>query len=77
MKNCTALVLSSFLPYVSFFWCLGKTVLRDCGIFWVSSLKQIGVYDQLINRHSFIGVSMFAKRDYISIHKSEREQRLT
>ena len=27
-----ALVLSLFVPHISFFWCLGKAVLRDCGI---------------------------------------------
>ena len=33
-----AFVLSLFVPYLSFFWCLGKAVLRDYGISWVSSL---------------------------------------
>ena len=27
-----AFVLSLFVPYVSFLWCLGEAVLRDCGI---------------------------------------------
>ena len=31
-------VLSLFVPHLSFFWCLGKTVFRDCGIILVSSL---------------------------------------
>ena len=30
--------LPLFVPYLSFFWCLGKAVLRDCGISWISSL---------------------------------------
>ena len=30
--------LSLFVSYLSFCWCLGKAVLRECGIFWVSSL---------------------------------------
>ena len=33
-----AFVLSLFVPDLSFFWCLGKAVLRDCGISWVYSL---------------------------------------
>ena len=32
-----AFVLSLFVPHLSFFWCLGKTVLRDCGIYWTLS----------------------------------------
>ena len=31
-------VLSLFVPYLFFFWCLGKAVLRDYRISWVSSL---------------------------------------
>ena len=31
-------VLSSFVPYSSCLWCLGKVVLRDCGICRVSPL---------------------------------------
>ena len=27
-----------FPPHLSYFWCLGRAVLRDCGISWVSSL---------------------------------------
>ena len=27
-----AFVLSLFVPHFSFFWCLGKVVLRDCNI---------------------------------------------
>ena len=30
-------VLSLFVPHLSFFWCLGKVVLRDSAISWVSS----------------------------------------
>ena len=30
--------LSSFVPHLSFFWCLGLNVLPDLGISWVSSL---------------------------------------
>ena len=33
-----AFVLSLFVPQLSFFWCLGKAVLRDWGISWISSL---------------------------------------
>ena len=33
-----AFTLSLFVPKLSFFWCLGKAVLTDCGISWVSSL---------------------------------------
>ena len=29
---------SVFVPHLSFFWCLGKAVLRDCDISWESSL---------------------------------------
>ena len=32
-----AFVLSIFVPNLSFFWCLGKAVIRDCGISLVSS----------------------------------------
>ena len=32
-----AFVLSLFVPHLSFFWCLRKAVLRDCGIPWLSS----------------------------------------
>ena len=31
-------VLSLFVPHLSFFWCLEKAVLPDCGISWISSL---------------------------------------
>ena len=30
-------VLSLFVPYLSFLWCVGKTVPCDCGISWVFS----------------------------------------
>ena len=33
-----AIVLLFFILNLSFFWCLEKTVLHDCGIFLVSSL---------------------------------------
>ena len=33
-----ALVLSLFVPHLSFFWYLGKAIFCDCGISWVSSL---------------------------------------
>ena len=29
---------SLFVPHISFFWCLGKAVLRDFGLSWLSSL---------------------------------------
>ena len=32
-----ALVLSLFEPHLFFFWCLGRAVLRDWGISWISS----------------------------------------
>ena len=32
-----AFVLSLFVPHLSFFWCLGRDVFRDCGISWVYS----------------------------------------
>ena len=32
-----AFVLSIFVPNLSFFWCLGKAVIRDCGISLISS----------------------------------------
>ena len=35
--SCVA-CLVSFVPHLSFLWCLRKTELRDCGIFWVFSL---------------------------------------
>ena len=31
-----ASVLSLLFPHISFFWCLGKVALHDCGISWVS-----------------------------------------
>ena len=34
-----AFVLSLFLPNLSFVWCLGKPVLRDSDISWVSTLR--------------------------------------
>ena len=35
-------VLSLFVPYPTFFWCLGKAELRDCGITWISLLIFLG-----------------------------------
>ena len=32
-----AFVLSLFVPHLSFFWCLGRAMVCDCGISWVSS----------------------------------------
>ena len=43
-------VLSFFVPHLTFFWCLGKAVFRDCGISWVSSL----IF--LLNGIHFIGL---------------------
>ena len=34
-----AFVVPLFVPNLSFLWCLGRAVLRNCVIFWVSSLK--------------------------------------
>ena len=31
-------ILSLFILLLSFFWCFGRVVLRDCGISWVSLL---------------------------------------
>ena len=36
-----AFLLSLFVHHISFFWCLGRTVLRDCGISWVYLLKRL------------------------------------
>ena len=33
-----ASVLFLFVPHLSFLWCLGRAVLRDCGIVWISVL---------------------------------------
>ena len=33
---CVVFVLSLFDPHLSFYWCLGSAMLRDCGISWVS-----------------------------------------
>ena len=33
-----SVLFSLFVPHLSFLWCLGKAVLRDCGFSWVSSL---------------------------------------
>ena len=33
--SCMAFALSLFVPHLSFFWCLGKGVLHDCGISWL------------------------------------------
>ena len=30
-----AFVLSLIGPHLSFFWCPGRAVLRDCDLFWV------------------------------------------
>ena len=38
--------LSLFFHNVSFFWCLGRSVLRDCDISWVSSHIFWGIFDQ-------------------------------
>ena len=35
--SCMAFVLSLFVPHLLLFWCLGKAVLRDRGISWVST----------------------------------------
>ena len=35
MVSYVAFVLSLFVPHLFFYRCLGKAVLRDCGIFWV------------------------------------------
>ena len=32
-----AVVLSLFVPHISFLWCLVGAVLRDCGVSWISS----------------------------------------
>ena len=32
------LFLSLFVPHLSYFWCLRKAVLRDCGMSWISTL---------------------------------------
>ena len=31
--------LSLFVPWKYFLWCPGKAVLRDSGLFWVTSFK--------------------------------------
>ena len=36
--SCVAFVSSLVVPHLSFIWCHGRAVLRDCGISWVSSL---------------------------------------
>ena len=33
-----SLKIGFFVPHLSFLWCRGKAKLRDCDIFWVSSL---------------------------------------
>ena len=38
MGSCVAVVLSLFVPHLSFFLCFGKAVFHDCGISWISSL---------------------------------------
>ena len=48
-----AFALSLCASHLSFFWCLGKAVLRDCSIFWVSSLKRIFVEILGINNNAF------------------------
>ena len=35
---CVTFALQLFVPHLSFIWCLGKAVLRDCDIYRESSL---------------------------------------
>ena len=35
---CDVCVVLFFPPHLSYFWCLGRAVPRDCGFSWVSSL---------------------------------------
>ena len=54
-----AFALSSFIPHLSFFCCLGRAVLRDCGISWVPShlfLDTLQLYKNVMALSSVEGV---------------------
>ena len=38
LMNTQNVSLREMVPYLSFFWCLGRAVFGDCGISWVSLL---------------------------------------
>ena len=57
MDSCVAYVLL-FVPHLSFSWCLGKVVLRDCGVSWASVMFLTIQSQVLTNLHSdIIGIS--------------------
>ena len=43
-------VVSLFLPHLFYFWCLGRAMLCNCGISWVSSL----IFFEFIHIVSFL-----------------------
>ena len=44
-------VLLLFVPHICFCWYLGKAVLRDCGISWVSSLVSLSLLPHPHHNH--------------------------
>ena len=55
-----AFVLSLFIPHLSFFLCLGKATLCDCGISWVSS---------------FIPLLKYTKQNFVENRKKIKKKR--
>ena len=60
--SCVAFVLSLFIPRLSFFWCLGKAVLRDCSISWVSSLIFVYCDVSLMRQRTLYGPNAYRIR---------------
>ena len=52
--------MCGFVPHFSFFWCLGKAELRDCGICWVTSIifliKMVEVFKMVLTSFVWIKV---------------------
>ena len=61
-----AFVLSLFVPHLSFFWCLGKAVLGDCGISRVSSLEFM--LFSFVTKMSFLMVKLNRGSLYVPSH---------
>ena len=54
-------VLSLFLPYLSFFWCLWKAMLPGCGIPWISSLISLNM--PILSKSQTVTISSIIKID--------------
>ena len=57
-----AFVLSFRVPQLSIFWYIGKVVLRDCSISWVSSLIVLWVYP-LLSRFILFRIHLYPADD--------------